>query len=142
MSFFLAWWLGRDLIARFLKGHINFCRECSDRLLAKVVFLARLVPLISFDVVSYGSGLTSMSWTRFALASFIGMLPLTFVYVSFGPLISVSTPVAWTGGAVVMALLFLLPRWIEKHDPFSMSRLFEHHDEPAEDGAGGQKPEE
>ena len=56
ISFLIARWLGRDLIARFLKGHINFCQRCSDKLLTKVVFLARLIPAVSFDMVSYGSG--------------------------------------------------------------------------------------
>ncbi len=126
VSFLLARWLGREFIARFLKGHINFCRQCSDRLLTKVVFLARLVPAVSFDVVSYGAGLTKMSLAKFAAASFLGMLPLTFAYVSFGPLLSVGAPVAWIGGAVAVALLFLLPRWIERRDLFGMRRLFEH----------------
>ena len=61
-SFQLTRWLGRDLVARFLEGHINFCTECSDKLLTKVVFLARLVPAVSFDAVSYGA--TCMRATR------------------------------------------------------------------------------
>ena len=125
-SFLLARWLGRDLIARFLRGHINVCRQCSDKLLTKVVFLARLVPAVSFDVVSYGAGLTKMSLARFALASFLGMLPLTFAYASLGPLLSVAAPVAWAGGAIVVALFFLLPRWIERNDLFGLKRLFQH----------------
>jgi uncharacterized membrane protein YdjX (TVP38/TMEM64 family) len=127
-SFLLARWLGRDVVAGFLKGHINFCQQCSDRLLTKVVFLARLVPAVSFDVVSYGAGLTKMSLARFAVASFLGMLPLTFAYVSFGPLLSAEGPVAWFGGGGVVVLLFLIPRWIERHDFFGMRRLFQHRD--------------
>lgn len=126
LSFLVARWLGRDLIARFLRGHINFCRECSDKLLTKVVLLARLVPAVSFDLVSYGAGLTKMSPMKFALATFVGMLPLTFVYVSFGPLLSVSRPVAWIGGGVVVALFFLLPRWIERYDLLGLKRFFQH----------------
>ena len=128
VSFLLTRALGRDLVARFLEGHINFCRQCSDKLLTKVVFLARLVPVVSFDVVSYGAGLTKMSLARFAIASFLGMLPLTFAYASFGPLLSVSAPVAWVGGAIVVALFFLLPSWIERRDPFGVKRLFQHGD--------------
>lgn len=126
VSFFLARWLGRNLVAGFLRGHINFCRQCSDKLLIKVVFLARLVPAVSFDVVSYGAGLTQVSAAKFAVASFLGMLPLTFAYVSFGPLLIVGAPVTWFGGALVVVLLFLLPRWIERYDLFGMRRLFQH----------------
>lgn len=137
VSFQLARWLGRDLVSRFLRGHINFCTECSDKLLTKVVFLARLIPAVSFDVVSYGAGLTRMSLGRFAAASFLGMLPLTFAYVSFGPLLSLSTPLVWAGGLTAAALLFLLPRWIERRDPFGLRRYFEHG---GETGRAPRKP--
>jgi len=133
VSFFVARWLGRDLIARFLEGHINFCQQCSDRLLIKVVFFARLIPAVSFDMVSYGAGLTKMSWTKFAAATFVGMLPLTSIYVSFGSLFSISPPVVWMGGAIVVALFFLLPRWIEKYDLFGMKRFFPHRSEMTAD---------
>ncbi len=32
VSFFIARLLGRELIERFISGHINFCTACSDRL--------------------------------------------------------------------------------------------------------------
>lgn len=131
-SFQLARWLGSALIAPVLKGHVNFCQQCSDKLLTKVVFLTRLVPAVSFDLVSYGSGLTRMSLAKFGIASFLGMLPLTFVYTSFGPLLSVSTPVLWIGGAAFLALMFVVPRWIEKHDFLGMSRFFVHESDSAE----------
>lgn len=133
-SFALARGLGRELVARFLSGHIAFCRQCSDKLLAKVVFLARLVPMVSFDMVSYGAGLTSMSLPAFATASFLGMLPLTFVYASVGPLLSIGPAAAWAGGLVVVGLFFLLPRWIERRDPFGILRVFRHPEEPADVG--------
>ncbi len=125
-SFLLARWLGRDLISRFLKGHINFCQQCSDKLLTKIVFMARLIPAVSFDMVSYGAGLTKMSWTKFGLATFIGMVPLTFLYVSFGRLLFENRTVAWIGGAIVVSLFFLLPRWIERYDLFSLRKFFVH----------------
>ncbi|MDH3745182.1 MAG: TVP38/TMEM64 family protein, partial [Acidobacteriota bacterium] len=130
LSFLLARWLGRDFVARYLKGHIHFCGRCSDKLLTKVVFFTRLIPAVSFDVVSYAAGLTAMSLTRFALASFLGMLPLTFAYVLFGPLLSIGNPITWLGAVAAAALLFLLPRWIERSDLFGMRRHFRHEDVP------------
>ncbi len=125
-SFHIARFLGREFLARFLKGHINFCRRCSDKLLTKVVFLSRLLPFVSFDLVSYGAGLTNMSAWRFGLASFLGMLPLTFLYTSYGAVVLNNQAVAWIGGLGMVALFFLLPRWIERYDLFSMRGLLSH----------------
>jgi len=60
ISFSLARFLGRDILANFIGGHIYFCKDCSDKLLVKIVFFSRLLPVVSFDVVSYGAGLTGM----------------------------------------------------------------------------------
>jgi uncharacterized membrane protein YdjX (TVP38/TMEM64 family) len=76
ISFLIGRYLGREIVERFLGGHILFCVQCSDKLFTKVIFLSRLVPVISFDIVSYGAGLTKISVKRFALATFLGMLPL------------------------------------------------------------------
>ncbi len=132
VSFQLARWLGRDFVARFLKGHIHFCQRCSDRLLSKIVFLGRLLPIAPFDLVSYGAGLTKMSALKFAAASFVGMLPLTYVYNAAGALVFESRWIAWVGGGTMLVLFFLLPYWIERYDLFSMRKYFHH---PATAGA-------
>ncbi len=125
-SFAISRLVGRDILARYLKGHINFCRDCSDALLTKVVFLSRLIPFVSFDLVSYGAGLTKMSIGRFAVSTFVGTLPLTAIYVAFGASLTANRWVAVGGGVVMVALFFLLPRWIEKRDLFGLRERFRH----------------
>lgn len=110
----MARYLGREFIERFLSGHINFCTECSDRFLTKVVFLSRLLPVVSFDVVSYGAGFTKMSLKNFTGATLIGMIPLTFIYNYFGSVIVFSKRLTLIFGIVMVALFFLIPRWLEK----------------------------
>lgn len=126
ISFGLARFLGRGFIERFLSGHINFCTPCSDRLLTSVILLTRLVPVVSFDLVSYGAGLTKISLKRFCLATFLGMLPLTFVYNSFGSVFVVDRTTAAGLGILMVVLFFLLPLWIERHAPETIRRMFRH----------------
>lgn len=121
-SFMIARFVGRGFLERFLGGHVNFCTECSDKLVGRVVFFSRLVPFISFDVVSYGAGLTKMSLGRFALATGMGMAPATFVYTYFGSVVSVSPGVAVAAGIVLVVFFFLIPRWIEKHGFLDLKR--------------------
>lgn len=129
LAFLLARLLGRELIERFLGGHIQLCRTCSDHLLFGIVLVSRLIPVVSFDVVSYGAGLTKMSLPAFALATFVGSLPLTYLYVAFGASILDSRWLALALGGVLVALFFLLPRWIERHDLFGLRRFFRHEEE-------------
>jgi uncharacterized membrane protein YdjX (TVP38/TMEM64 family) len=126
VSFMIARFLGREFMERFLGGHINFCTACSNKLLTKIVFFSRLLPIVSFDIVSYGAGLTKMSLKNFTLATFLGMLPLTFVYNFSGSVLVVGKGLTIILGLILVVLFFLIPRWIERKNLFSMAKLFEH----------------
>ena len=128
-SFLIARVLGRELVERVVGGHINFCGECSDRLLTTTVLISRLIPAVSFDVVSYGAGLTKMSLFRFVVATGIGMAPLTFLYVTVGAEVVANRSLAVVLAAALVALFFLVPRWIERHDFVGLRRFFEHLDD-------------
>lgn len=137
LSFGLARWLGRGLVERFLGGHISFCSACSDRLLTRIVLCSRLLPFVSFDLVSYGAGLTKLSLGRFALATGLGMLPLTFLYNYFGSRLAFGQGSTLALGALLVAGLLLLPSWIEKHDLFSLRQRFTHGDDAPREPAVG-----
>lgn len=116
VAFLVARFLGRDFIESLVGKQVVICCECSEGLLAKIVFFARLLPLISFDVVSYGAGLTRMSLRSFTLATLLGSLPMTFIYHSFGSVLAVSSTTALVLGLVIVAILFALPYLAERYD--------------------------
>jgi uncharacterized membrane protein YdjX (TVP38/TMEM64 family) len=59
-----------------------------DRLMADRGFVAvlagRLLPVMPFVVLSYGSGLTGIRWAPYALATALGLVPSTIVQVGVG----------------------------------------------------------
>jgi uncharacterized membrane protein YdjX (TVP38/TMEM64 family) len=56
----------------------------SQNALMGLVFLSRLLPFVSFDVISYAAGLTALSVWRFALATLAGIVPASFLLAHFG----------------------------------------------------------
>ncbi len=82
LSFGISRLFGRGLVAS------NARMERLDRYVAThgaiLVFVLRLIPLVSFDAISYASGLSGMSFGRFLLATAVGMAPGTFVFVYLG----------------------------------------------------------
>ena len=50
----------------------------------KLILLLRLSPLIPFNVLNYALGLSDARVGRYVVASFIGMLPSTWMYVYLG----------------------------------------------------------
>jgi uncharacterized membrane protein YdjX (TVP38/TMEM64 family) len=114
ISFIIARLLGRNFIERFLGGHINFCTYCSDKILTKIVLFSRLLPVVSFDIVSYGAGLTKMSLKNFSLATVIGMIPLTFIYNYFGSVFVFGKGLTIILGLIMVVFFFIIPRWFER----------------------------
>ena len=52
------------------------------------MFLVRIVPFVPFDAVSYGAGLVGVPFSRFLLATAIGIIPSTLAYSYLGPMIA------------------------------------------------------
>jgi len=50
----------------------------------KIVLLMRLSPVFPFNLLNYAFGLTQVSFRDYVLASWIGMLPGTIMYVYLG----------------------------------------------------------
>jgi uncharacterized membrane protein YdjX (TVP38/TMEM64 family) len=86
IAFLIARYLARHQIERQVARNPRFKRI--DRAIgergAKLVFLLRLSPLIPFNLSNYFYGLTSVKFWPYVLASWIGMLPGTLLYVYLG----------------------------------------------------------
>ncbi|MEW6683371.1 MAG: TVP38/TMEM64 family protein [Nitrospirota bacterium] len=119
--------LGRDAIVRFFGREVGFCPRCAEHHLFTAILISRLLPIFSFDLVSYGAGLTRLSVRGFALATLLGMIPATFVVNYFGSgIFSNSTAVFLLGGVLVL-LFFLVPRWIVRRNPWGLHDRLEAH---------------
>lgn len=69
----------------------------------KIVLLTRLSPVFPFNLLNYGYGLTKVSFPHYALASWIGMMPGTVLYVYFGSLGESLTSLADEGRETTVA---------------------------------------
>ena len=83
-AFGLARMLGGAALSRWLGKHLPAGLSGSQNALMGIVFASRLLPFISFDLISYAAGLTPLSWWRFALATLAGIVPASFVLAHLG----------------------------------------------------------
>lgn len=75
---------GIDFIQNWLdKSQLKYMTGSQNNLMS-VVFISRILPFISFDIVSYAAGLTQLSFWRFALATLAGIIPASFLLAHFG----------------------------------------------------------
>jgi uncharacterized membrane protein YdjX (TVP38/TMEM64 family) len=72
------------------------------------VLVARLLPFVSFDIVSYAAGLTAMGFWEFFWATGLGQLPATIVYSYVGGMLTGSARTMVTGLLIVFALTIVI----------------------------------
>lgn len=109
ISFWISRWLGRDFVAG--SERMQRLDRYVDQHGTITIFILRLLPLVSFDVISYAAGLSSISFWRFFVATALGMLPgtLAFVYLG-GASSSTGFALALIGLSVLAAAAYLYQR--------------------------------
>lgn len=92
LCFYIARILGRDVVEKICtKGALLSVEEFFAKYGKRCIMICRLLPFISFDVVSYAAGLTAMDFWGFFIATGLGQLPACIVYSYVGGML--------TGGA-------------------------------------------
>jgi uncharacterized membrane protein YdjX (TVP38/TMEM64 family) len=122
IAFFLARLLGRDLLRERFRDNPLFGAQGSQRLLFVTVLLTRLIPIFSFALISYAAGVTAIQAWRFALASVIGMLPMTVVFASLGHTFELHPLLSITAAVVILAVMALLPWYLHRHRHSRLAR--------------------
>ena len=109
LSFLVSRHLARQRVEEWIQSKPRF--SAVDRAVAKegwkIVFLTRLSPIFPFNVQNYAYGLTRISFWHYALASAIGIIPGSFLYVYLGSVGRSGLEAAAGGGDVETLRLVL-----------------------------------
>lgn len=112
LAFLTARYLGRDFVARFMKGRIESFDEKVAEHGFRFIFTLRLIPIIPFNGLNLGSGLSRIKYRHYLTGSAIGMLPATFIYTYFADAllggVTGSGKKALTNLIIASALLILI----------------------------------
>lgn len=105
LCFYIANWFGRNFVEKLTS---RLALENIDDFFEKygqyTILIARLLPFVSFDIVSYAAGLTSMSFWSFFWATGVGQLPATIIYSYAGEMLAGGTQKFVMGLLILFAL--------------------------------------
>jgi uncharacterized membrane protein YdjX (TVP38/TMEM64 family) len=83
-SFWLGRRLGREGVIRIAGRHLDNLDNLVRRHGVLAVLIARLIPVVPFTAVNYGSGLTAVAFPAYLAATAMGIIPGTVAYVAVG----------------------------------------------------------
>jgi len=85
-AFLVGRTLARGWVQRVMAGRRRFqaINRAVDREGFKIVLLTRLSPIYPFNLLNYAFGLTKVSLRDYVVATFLGIIPSTVMYVCLG----------------------------------------------------------
>jgi uncharacterized membrane protein YdjX (TVP38/TMEM64 family) len=128
LAFLVARFIARRKIEAIARTNEKFQRidNAIGKQGAKLIFLLRLSPVIPFNLSNYFYGLTSVKFWPYVLASWIGMMPGTLLYVYIGTAGRAAVSAAaggeamkhgwpyWTFMSVGFAATLIVTIWVTK----------------------------
>lgn len=109
VCFLIARILGRDVAEKLTsKAGLQQIDGFFEKYGKNTILVCRLLPFVSFDLVSYAAGLTSMSFASFFVATGIGQFPATIVYSYVGGMLTGGAKMMVTGLMLLFALSALI----------------------------------
>jgi uncharacterized membrane protein YdjX (TVP38/TMEM64 family) len=119
IDFYLARKLGRIYVTRKFPNATKVVNDYSHSLGWQTVFLMRLMPTLSFDILSYAAGLSTIRYRLYIIATFCGMLPLSIITTLLGysaGLHSKMIPIIiLTMGTIVITSIFFIFKSVGKN---------------------------
>jgi uncharacterized membrane protein YdjX (TVP38/TMEM64 family) len=107
LAFWLGRWLGRDGVALLTGGQLARLDALVLRHGVASVLVARLIPVVPFTAVNYGSGLTAVGFRPYLLGTAVGIVPGTVAYVAVGAYGTQPTSWPFLAAAGALAVLTL-----------------------------------
>jgi uncharacterized membrane protein YdjX (TVP38/TMEM64 family) len=128
LCFGLARFYGRTWVSRITgKGVLAQVDGFFARQGGKAILVARLLPFMPFDVVSFGAGLTPMGFLAFLGATALGQLPATLLYSWSGDFFTGNTRVLVYSLLGVFAVAGII--WIIKSATKTRKETLTHESE-------------
>ena len=128
LAFLIARFIAREKIEAITRRNETFRKidNAIGKEGAMLIFLLRLSPVIPFNLSNYFYGLTAVRFWPYVLASWIGMMPGTFLYVYIGAAGKAAVSAAadgeemkhgwqyWTFTGVGLAATIVVTVWVTK----------------------------
>lgn len=120
-AFGIARYLGREGVERLAGSRLDGLDRATKNHGFRGLLTLRLIPAVPFNALNFGSGLTSIRWSTYAVATLIGIFPGTLVYTTFADALFVGSQEASRDALVrvliagaLLVLLSFLPALVKR----------------------------
>jgi uncharacterized membrane protein YdjX (TVP38/TMEM64 family) len=108
--------LGRSTVRALTGKSIHLSKHRGEVYLGWLMFVSHLFPVLPFDLLSYGAGISRLSLPIYASATLLGTIPGTFLLTYAGSTLKLGVEGAIAILAALLLLLLVLPWAVKRHN--------------------------
>jgi uncharacterized membrane protein YdjX (TVP38/TMEM64 family) len=121
-----CFYIARSVGVTFIKKLFGRVPVLSDRIdetnVGLIIFVARLFPFFSFDIISYCAGLTNIRMRTFFIATITGMVPMTLLFTHLGDNFMLDKTLYLFFNLCVVLVFFLAPFLVRRFNFFGLKK--------------------
>jgi uncharacterized membrane protein YdjX (TVP38/TMEM64 family) len=116
VAYFIGRTLGRSAVQTLTGKVIYLSKKRGEVYLGWLMFITHLVPLLPFDLMSYGAGISGLSLPIYATTTLLGTIPCTFFLTYMGASFRVSLSTAFIFVSLFLLLVIGLPWGVRRYN--------------------------
>jgi len=118
ISFYISRILGREIVEKLVRGKGKWFEDGIEKKGFLLILTLRLIPLVPFDIISYGAGISKIKYSDFIFATFIGIIPGVLIFSNLGDkTLNVKSP-EFVIAILLLVVLLVLSYFLKKKITF------------------------
>ncbi len=127
IAYFIGRTLGRSAVKALTGKAIQFSSHRGDRYLGWVILVTHLIPVMPYEFVSYGAGISGLSLSLFARSAVLGIAPCTWMLTHLGAALTLNL---WLAVAIALGFISVVGTlaWgVRRHNWFGLNDVISFH---------------
>jgi uncharacterized membrane protein YdjX (TVP38/TMEM64 family) len=116
VAYFIGRTLGRSAVQVLTGKVVYLSRHRGNAYLGWLMFVTHLIPVLPFDLMSYGAGISGMSFPIYAATTLLGVIPCTFFLTYMGAAFALNWPMAIAMVVSFLVLAITLPWGVKRYN--------------------------
>lgn len=117
LMYFIARFFAKDYFYNLILKKAKL-KKIKEQFLEKneiiLIFTLRLIPFVPYNALNYICGFLKIGFLNYLIASFLGIIPASFVLVYFGESLKKGSSFEFYLSLILVALLIILPLYLQK----------------------------
>jgi uncharacterized membrane protein YdjX (TVP38/TMEM64 family) len=116
IAYFIGRTLGRSAVQVLTGKVIYFSKNRGEMYLGWLMFITHLLPVLPFDLMSYGAGISGLSLPIYATTTLLGIIPCTFFLTYLGASFKLGLPTAVLFISLFLIVLIVVPWGVKRYN--------------------------